>query len=631
MTDQDPWNDTTTTAAKGDLESNYGSELGPEDEAALSALLSQTESQYGDIRDLASVRRNGAYPLLDGSRVATFDGASEELVDETGVTFTILAFERPSREASVEVEYDPQNRIAFSPRSASADAVLVSPSGDSQTPLEVVPEPEEPDPFDTRSPLERFKSKRPLSVTNIVSPAWCEMQYWYNLTRYGRVRRTKAMKQGSSVHKVMEEQSTTQLPVEGVKSLVKKVLQEELKTAVTEETLSTVVRKVLDKEKRPAVPIDVAAGLIHKVLKKENIAPVSIGIVSEALHKALGEKMRIAVPVEVATKEDAFGLRIWNVIHALRTLRATGLAREIEVWAEVEGEVVNGIIDELSFQCPDDELEARLMEKKERTTAGKRKRTFSVPTNQATLQSLWQNTTAGSDEGGSWLGTLHQARTVYLADIKTRGSVSVPTGDAALRPTVMQLMMYHRMLSLLAANCVPAQKIFERYKLDNAAHFSDSFMAQMSSLDTLSAEERISDFEIEQDAIDEILGHNTLEKLWTLMTSEMARTMPFSKDKSVSPIGDVLRVEYRASRTGTVIGTKTFAYDGPILDAYLQQIMAWWKGQRMPKGVDIEEAFKCRSCEFVERCSWRKDKADQHLKVASKNRLRRQERSSSQV
>src|ERR1700712_809658 len=69
---------------------------------------------------------------------------------------------------------------------------------------------------DIRSPLERFrtKPKKALSVTDLVSPAWCELQYWYTLTLHGRKKRTPAMKQGSKVHQKLEDQVHTTVKVD---------------------------------------------------------------------------------------------------------------------------------------------------------------------------------------------------------------------------------------------------------------------------------------------------------------------------------------------------------------------------------------------------------------------------------
>lgn len=442
------------------------------------------------------------------------------------------------------------------------------------------------------------------------------------------------MEQGSSVHKVMEEQAHTKLPVATVTPLVQRVLQEELKQLVPPEVVAKVVKKVLDQEKRPAVPIDVAAGLVHKVLEKEKIAPIPINLVSQSVHKVLGEQVRVAVHVEVATKEDAFGLRIWNIIQALRTLRSTGMTRELEVWAVIDGEVVNGVIDEISYDCPDEALEAMIQAQKERTLGGKRKRRTSVSKSQPTMEAyLSQGKSSNEHTTDAWLGAPHQQQKVYLGDIKTRGSRVMPSGEASLRPTAMQLMMYHRMLSLIASKSVPADTIFKRYNLKSNIPFSDTFIAQIGNLEFNFGSDIPEDsrpFETEQDAIDELLAHNTLEKLWGLMISEYSRTIPFDdhSSKGTNPIGDVLRAEYRTSKTGEVIGTKTFAYDDQVLELYLKEKMAWWRGERLPAGVDIEEAFKCRICEFAERCTWRKEKVEEGLQKA---RLRRAGRKKSGV
>ncbi len=123
---------------------------------------------------------------------------------------------------------------------------------------------------DTRSPLERFRTapKKPLSVTDLISPSWCELQYWYTLTKHGRKKRTPAMKQGTVVHKSLEDQ-------------------------------------------------------VHKT-----------------------------VPITIQSKEDAWGLRIWNTIQGLRTLRDRGMTRELEIWGVVDGQVISGVIDELSYLAP---------------------------------------------------------------------------------------------------------------------------------------------------------------------------------------------------------------------------------------------------------------------------------------
>jgi exonuclease V len=439
------------------------------------------------------------------------------------------------------------------------------------------------------------------------------------------------MKQGSSVHKVLEEQAVTVLPVDTIRLLVERILQEELKAIVPAETINKVVQKALDQEKRTAVPLDVVGGLVHQVLEKGKLEPVAVNTVSEAAHKITGAQVQKAVSVEVETKEDAFGLKIWNIIQNLRTLRTTGQAREFETWAVIEGQVVNGIIDELSYECPDEDAEADLARQLEtKPKRGRPKKQKVAAENQTNLDTFFSGSQMTESSENAWLVNPHANRRIYLKDVKTRGSKSMPKGEASFRPTQMQLMMYHRMLSLLASNSVPAEQVFARYALDSDAAFSDMFIAQLGSIESDHGAEAAEQAEVPaQDPIDELLAHNSLEKLWTLMISEFQLAIPFSKKPSMpSPIGDVLMAEYRASGSGSVIGSKTFVYDSDVLDTYLKKTMAWWNGERMPNGVEIEEAFKCRMCEFAEVCSWRKDKVEEGVRKA---RLRNQGKKKSDV
>ncbi|KAK7532897.1 putative exonuclease V [Phyllosticta citribraziliensis] len=350
-------------------------------------------------------------------------------------------------------------------------------------------------PLDERSPLERFRTlpKKPLSVTDIVSPAWCELQYWYTLTKHGRKRRTPAMKEGSRVHKTLEEQVHT------------------------------------------------------------------------------------TVEVLVKTREDAWGLKIWNIIQGLRTLKNLGFTRELEVWGVVDGQIVNGIIDELSYTRPD--------------TRRRRKPKSSSP------------------EPKDLAATSSDSKQVYITDVKTRGSKTLPSGSS-LRPTEMQLMLYRKLLMNLATNQVDAETVLERYRLKPHEQFTDAFVAEVAQLDfnfsDESPDEDTAMMNSQDDSLSELVAHNTLAKLWQLMIQEFLQAMP-----GPDAVSGLLRAEFRDQKTGDFLGNKFFDYDEDVVGRYLADEMSWWRGERGAKGVDIEEAFKCRFCDFAESCDWRKNKVDE--------------------
>ncbi|KAM0127380.1 hypothetical protein ACHAO1_009553 [Botrytis cinerea] len=390
-----------------------------------------------------------------------------------------------------------------------------------------------PAPHDTRSPLERFRTapKKPLSVTDLVSPAWCELQYWYTLTKLGRRKQTPAMKQGSAVHKVLEDQ-------------------------------------------------------VHR-----------------------------SVQIEIQTKEDAWGLRIWNVIQGLRTLRETGLTRELEIWGTIDGLVVNGVIDELSYICPDVEMEGSILEETEKTGQKKSrkraKKKKSPPADQITLSSFFSAMDGSSISEATRVKIRKQSDKVYICDVKSRGVRTLPN-DAAFRPTRVQLMLYHHLLSNLATNSVDFSVLAARYGLDKSKPFSDTFIAQVGSMnedddgiyqDALEEQEDSAPGS-SQDSMSVLLAHNSLNALWSVMISEFQITFP----NGAESLGRILKTEYRSRDDGEIVGIKTISMDNDELNSYLEEELRWWKGEREAKGVQLDEAFKCRSCDFAEECEWRLQK-----------------------
>jgi exonuclease V len=331
----------------------------------------------------------------------------------------------------------------------------------------------------------------------MVSPAWCELQYFYTLSKFGRKPRTQAMRTGSKIHQKLEDEVHT------------------------------------------------------------------------------------TVPVQVQSKEDRFGLRIWNAISGLRCLRETGLTRELEVWGIIEGQVINGVIDELSYESPDLAFEESL----EKSRAEKNGGIVALPPGQLSISEAFAKASKSqsSQDNDAWVGRLEPDRQVYLADVKTRSVRSLPTG-ASLRPTWMQLMLYRKLLESLSFNTVDAETVFLRYDLSPLEPFTPTFLSEISSIGPESSAS----------------SYPNLLSLWSLLVTEMQTTFP------PSSLSDILRAEFRYAKTGDVIGSELTVYETSIVDMYIKEEMDWWKGRREAKGVEIEEAFKCRICDFAESCRLRR-------------------------
>lgn len=330
-----------------------------------------------------------------------------------------------------------------------------------------------------------------------------------------------------------------------------------------------------------------------------------------AVHKTLEDQVHQTVAVDIQSKEDAWGLRIWNIMQGLKTLRETGMTREMEVWGVVDGLVINGIIDELSYFCPDRELEEEVTARTAHGTTSK----SAPPADQPSITNFLKMNDGQDFKNGvirNLRSLVKKTSKIYLTDVKTRGARSIPKG-ASFRPTLMQMMLYHRLLSDLATDKVNTDVLFNRYGLDASASFSDAFIAQVGSLNEVFYDAPLGPADSQdlpvssQDSVELLLGHNSIRQLWSLMIQEFQRTMP----AGVNSIGNVLKAEYRDQADGSLLGIKTFLYDADVMQTYLDDELSWWRGEREAQGVCIEEAYKCRICEFAEECTWRKAKIDE--------------------
>uniref|UniRef100_UPI003AAC78FB exonuclease V n=1 Tax=Centroberyx gerrardi TaxID=166262 RepID=UPI003AAC78FB len=80
-------------------------------------------------------------------------------------------------------------------------------------------------------------------------------------------------------------------------------------------------------------------------------------------------------------------------------------------------------------------------------------------------------------------------------------------------------------------------------------------------------------------------------------------TMASSKIKRIAKLKIIYLVEGKDTKTSS--GTMWVQFKEGQLRSELKGYLAYWKGQREPKGVDIEDAWKCETCSFKENCEWK--------------------------
>lgn len=377
------------------------------------------------------------------------------------------------------------------------------------------------------------------------------------------------------------------------------------------------------------------------------------------VHKSLEDEVHTTVRVKTTKIEDSWGLRFWNICQGLMSLRETGRTRELQVWGTVGGELVGGIIDELSYDCPDPKHEENL-----------RAKTTPVAELPEYQTSITESLLARPEKAGSQPvkkeGEPDQ-KWIYITDVKTRATPSLPTGSS-LRPTIVQLHLYHHMLENLVQGNFSLNQLAERYGLDVNETFSDSFLAQLGNLnqDVLSqssqgsVEEQVlaATTSSSPDSMDVLLQLNTLATLWDFMMTQFKNTFqldetpstrlahdsdpPPASQQSTSDLppppaqptrlSPLLTASYMASTykhtpgstsSKQLLGHKSFHFNPQFLHAYLSEALAWWRGQRDANGVRLEEAWKCRSCDFRHECDWILEKDQQAFDEAMKRKKMR--------
>ncbi|KAJ3895139.1 exonuclease V [Lentinula edodes] len=523
------------------------------------------------------------------------------------------------------------------------------------------------------SPLQQFRKNNILSVTDLVSPSWCEVQFDY-----------------------------------GLRQLRHRKLKDRPASFVTEQGKEIVVDK------------GVAAK--SDATKKKGVS----------VHKRLEREIRPEeIKVQVTTEEERWGLRIINMIDCIDSLLLLGCARETPVFGLIEGNIVVGIIDEITFSqaspsSPNHDKKRELQSSP--STPQKPKRTRrSPPPSQSRITSFLSpakaSITLSTLDPPSSSGNHHSPPTLHLIDTKTRRTNSLP-GDEDTLPSRFQLMLYHRMLTKLMAttDAFDFSSFWQKLELDDVASFSHTFLAQtlltsetnclhhltdlwhiaVSRLNgakidstlqlvyrlqpnrhrsfrksqkgsfTSSREEieiakaieaSMRDFQLkskDEQQLAQALAHSVTdpelgssvteqeknlvddpELLWALEQSLLTRLNDNGLDstdgascaellaaqsqdiQSPLPIDNAAQHQSSGNHHSDIIGTKQFEFDAKCLDEYLEDILKWWNGDRKPRGVSLEQSGRCFSCEYRFGCEWREQKARE---VEEGLKLRRQQK-----
>ncbi|KAH9828673.1 exonuclease V a 5' deoxyribonuclease-domain-containing protein [Rhodofomes roseus] len=285
---------------------------------------------------------------------------------------------------------------------------------------------------DTRSPFQRFRKwNKHFSVSDLVGPAWCEVQFDYGLRQ----------------------------------------------------------KRHLKPEQRPDafVTDDGKTINVDKGVAQQNHRVITRG---QSVHKVLEREVRPEeVPVEITTSEERWGVRLVNMLASLDLLMESGLSREMPVFGIIHNQIVVGIIDEL-VRKPTPTPPAEQRRRRGRppgsgkglnkraspatpTKGGNKKSRRTPELSQPQLTSYFhaavqaperddfesafptrspaddiQPSRPGANDDGQPIVAPPSSYMLHISDTKTRRTPSLPPEEDTLSSR-LQLMLYHRLLSSL--------------------------------------------------------------------------------------------------------------------------------------------------------------------------------------
>ncbi|XP_067306735.1 exonuclease V isoform X1 [Pseudorasbora parva] len=185
----------------------------------------------------------------------------------------------------------------------------------------------------------------------------------------------------------------------------------------------------------------------------------------------------------------------------------------------------------------------------------------------------------GLQEGVFVMGVIdelmyNQKGELVLHELKTRKHNSMPS-SAQDKVNCFQVALYKLLFDGLVRGEVKKDHVLNQLKLRSTQVLGAGVQAHAKSIGV-----QVTTFEELVDAL-----------LITVSCSDL-------------PCVDLLQLEYYHQGSSGPIGTRVAPYNEAQLRAELQHYLAYWTGQREPKGVDIEEAWKCRSCLYEQTCDW---------------------------
>lgn len=96
--------------------------------------------------------------------------------------------------------------------------------------------------------------------------------------------------------------------------------------------------------------------------------------------------------------------------------------------------------------------------------------------------------------------------------------------------------------------------------------------------------------------------HSQTLGLWAIMFGELLDHLMV-----LLTFSNLHAIEYSLQSPGKLIGTREVEFDEAQFRAKIQGYLTYWRGDREPQGVDVEEAWKCKKCPYEDSSNWNRN------------------------
>ncbi len=185
---------------------------------------------------------------------------------------------------------------------------------------------------------------------------------------------------------------------------------------------------------------------------------------------------------------------------------------------------------------------------------------------------------------------------LIVTDLKTRYSNSLP-GEAQKMGHRLQLMVYKMLLDGITSGSADMNLLSDHLHLKPDTKMCTEiidYIGQLGLRSVLMSPSCSPGAELEE--LEELSFGSAVRILSDLIVR-----------LDLPPVSSLM-IYYEYQQTKKVLGEEKVVFDEEWAREKLLSAVKFWKGEREPTGPDIEDLWKCNSCQFKEVCVWRQQK-----------------------